>query len=62
MEKEFYIHYAKINARIAETVTTGYHIVVDGETYEKVSRRPAGKRLVRKLRNTQNNLQLSLYA
>lgn len=62
MEKQFYVHYAKINARISDTVLTGYHVVVDGETYEQVSRRPVGKRLVRKLLSTSNNLQLSLYA
>lgn len=62
MDKKYYILYSKINARIAETVLSGYHIKVDDITYERVSRRPLGKKVVKRLLNTSTNEKLVLYA
>ena len=55
-----YIHSGKINGRISPFVTYGYHIVVEGITYELVSKAPPGRRLVRTLSN--ENSRLKLYA
>lgn len=62
MDKKFYILYSKINARISDSVMTGYHIKVDDLTYERVSRRPLGKRVVKRLLNTSTEEKLVLYA
>jgi hypothetical protein len=61
MDKKFYILYSKINARISDAVVPGYHIKFNDETYERISRRPQGKRVFKRLLNTTNNERLVLY-
>jgi len=62
MEKLFFVTSTKINARIAETVIDGRHITVEGLTYQMVSRRPQGRRVLRKLQNLNTNTQITIYA
>lgn len=62
MEKLFFVTSTKINARIAETVIDGNHITVEGLTYQMVSRRPQGRRVLRKLQNLDTNTQITIYA
>ena len=62
MEKLFFVTSTKINARIAETVIDGNHITVEGLTYQMVSRRPQGRRVLRKLHNLDTNTQITIYA
>lgn len=62
MEKLFYVTATKINARIADTVITGKHITIDGYTYERVSRRPLGRRVIRKLKSVDTNTQITIYS
>ena len=62
MNKLFFVPSTKINARIADTVITGQHITVEGLTYQMVSRRPQGRRVLRKLQNLDTNTQITIYA
>ena len=61
MDKKFYILYSKINARISDAVIPGHHIKLNDETYERISRRPQGKRVFKRLLNTVSNERLVLY-
>lgn len=61
MEKSLFVPSSRINARIQETVLSGYHIVIDGYTYEQVSRRPLGRSVARKLINTNTNEKFIIY-
>lgn len=61
MEKSYYVHTPKINARIADTVIPGCHIVIDNLTYQKVSRRPAGKVAFRKMVSIDEREKLILF-
>lgn len=61
MNKLYYINPAKINAKIAETVVSGYHIVVDNQTFEHVSKRPFGKTLKRSLVNEAKQERILIY-
>jgi cytochrome c-type biogenesis protein CcmE len=62
MNKLFFVPSTKINARIAETVITGQHINIAGLTYQMVSKRPQGRRVLRKLQNLDTNTQITIYA
>jgi len=62
MNKLFFVPSTKINARIADTIITGNHITVEGLTYQMVSRRPQGRRVLRKLQNLDTNTQITIYA
>lgn len=62
MNKLFFVPSTKINARIADTVITGQHITIEGLTYQMVSKRPQGRRVLRKLQNLNTNTQITIYA
>lgn len=62
MNKELYISPLRINSRISETVLEGYHIVIDGATYERISRAPIGRRPVQRLINEETNTRITIYA
>jgi len=61
MQKLYFIPSTKINARIADTVLNGYHIIVDGITFEQTSRRPFGKTLRRALINEEKQERILIY-
>ena len=61
MQKLYFIPSTKINARIADTVLNGYHIKVDGITFEQTSRRPFGKTLRRSLINETKQERILIY-
>lgn len=61
MIKLYFIPATKINARISETVLTGYHIKIDGFTFEQVSKRPFGKTLRRSLVNEAKQERILIY-
>jgi len=62
MTKLFFVPSTKINARIADTVITGQHINIAGLTYQMVSKRPQGRRVLRKLQNLNTNTQITIYS
>lgn len=62
MNKLFFVPSTKINARIADTVISGQHITIEGLTYQMVSKRPQGRRVLRKLQNLDTNTQITIYS
>lgn len=62
MEKLYYVTASKINARIADTVIPGYPINMDGYLYEKVRTPPRGRRIVRRLLNTETQTRIVIYS
>lgn len=61
MRKLFFIPTGKINARIAETVIPGGHIVIDKFTYQQLTRRPAGKQIRQRLVNEEKQERILIY-
>lgn len=61
MIKSYYIASTRMNSRIAETVISGQHIVVEGQTYEQVSKRPQGRIPIRYLVNEDKGERLVIY-
>lgn len=61
MKKSFYISSMKMNSIISDTVISGYHIVVDGLTYELLSRRPKNRRVIRKLVGVDTQEEITIY-
>ena len=52
----------KVNAKISDTVITGQHITLEGLTYQMVSRRPIGRRVLRRLLNQSTNTRVVIYS
>lgn len=52
----------KINAKISDTVIPGNHITVEGLTYQMVSKRPLGRRVLRRLQNLSTNTKVVIYS
>ena len=61
MEKSYYIAQHRINARISDSVISGYHIKVGEYVYELISRAPAGRRVLKKFRSLDDKKQLVIY-
>ena len=61
MEKLYYIPQWRMNARIAETVIEGDPISINGTNYERVSRAPIGRQVVRRLRATDEAKRIVIY-
>ncbi len=62
MIESFYIKAAKINARVADLVIDGSHINLEGYRYERLSRRPRGRTIERRLVNENTNERIIIYA
>jgi hypothetical protein len=62
MEKLFYVPAVKMNAKLQETKMEGFHISIDGYTYERLSRRPVGRPITRRLLNTATEEQIVIYS
>ena len=62
MNKLFFVPSTKINARIADTIITGRHITVEGLTYQMVSKRPLGRRVLKRLINESTNTKIVIYS
>lgn len=58
---KYYVFGPKINFKIAETVIDGYHIEVDGYTFEQVSKPPRGRSIYRRLMSMDEQTKLVLY-
>lgn len=62
MNKYYYFPKVKMNARISDMVIDGYPITVEGYLYERVTKRPNGKRTLRKLINQDQTEKIILLA
>ena len=62
MNELFFVPAIKINARIADTVIPGSHIKINDYTYERVSRRPKGISIFKKLLSLDEKTKLTIYS
>jgi len=51
----------KISPKISETVIPGNHIMVEGERYEKLSKKPYGRSIIRTLKSLDEKETITCY-
>ena len=61
MEELYFIPSLKINARVSELAIQGNHIEIEGITYQRLSRKPRGRSVSRKLLNESTNTRIIIY-
>jgi hypothetical protein len=61
MENQFYISKSRMSFKISESHIDGQHITVNGMVYERISKVPTGRRLLRKLVNKDTNVRVKIY-
>lgn len=61
MNEFFYFPAIKINAKIAEIVDEGHHLMIDDYRYERLLRRPKGRSILRRLFNETQNTRIIIY-
>ena len=62
MENSYYVKAAKLTAKISDSIIDGSHIILDRDRYEKVSRKPFGKMIVRNLIKLDKSEKITCYA
>ena len=62
MNKYYYYPKVKMNAKITYMIIDGFPITVEGYLYERVTKRPNGKRTYRKLINKDQTEKIILLA
>lgn len=62
MENSYYVKASKLTAKISDTIIDGHHIMLDRDRYEKVSKKPYGKVIVRNLIKEDNSEKITCYA
>jgi|TARA_R110000803_G_scaffold27212_3_gene63740 hypothetical protein len=61
MTKLYFYPTSKMNARISETIIQGKHIVIDGITFEQLTKRPNNRVVKRKLLNETKQERILIY-
>ena len=59
---EYYLNSSRLTSKTKELVIEGYHIVVEGITYELLSRVPRGRSRVGNLLSTDEKNRIILYS
>jgi hypothetical protein len=62
MEKLFFISKRNITFELEEMIQVGRHITVNGTSYEKIPRRPKGRRILQKLKSMSGDTSIVIYA
>lgn len=62
MEELYYVPSLRINAKISDLVIEGNHIEIEGITYQRLSRKPRGRSIKRKLKSLQSNTRILIYS
>lgn len=62
MNESYFIRATKVNARVADLVIDGQHINIDGYKFEKVSKKPRGRSIERRLQNTNTQERFIIYS
>ena len=62
MEELFYIPSLKVNAKVSDLVIEGNHIEIAGITYQRLSRKPRGRSVKRRLFSEKTNTRILIYA
>ena len=62
MRELFYVPSLRVNSKISDLVIEGNHITIDGTTYQRLSRKPRGRSLKRKLKNIETDTRILIYS
>ena len=62
MRELFYVPSLRINSKISDLVIEGNHITIDGITYQRLSRKPRGRAIKRKLKGLESSTRILIYA
>lgn len=62
MEELFYVPYHRITAKIVDLVEEGNHIILNEITYQKLSRKPRGRMVKRRLQSLDGNTRILIYS
>ena len=61
MTKQYYISRQRVNARISDSLVEGYPVKIGDYTYERISRAPIGRRVLKKFRSLDEQEQIVIY-
>jgi hypothetical protein len=62
MEELFFIPSHRVTPVVVELVEEGNHITLDGLTYQKLSRKPRGRVVRRRLQSTNGDTRILIYS
>ena len=62
MNESYFIRGTKVNARVAELIIEGQYIQIDGYRFEKLSKKPRGRVIERRLQNTNTQERFIIYS
>ena len=62
MNESYFIRGTKVNARVADLIIEGQYIQIDGYRFEKLSKKPRGRVIERKLQNTNTQERFIIYS
>lgn len=62
MEELYYIPSLRITSKVSELVMEGNHIEIAGRTYQRLSKKPRGRSIKRKLVSEQSNTRILIYS
>jgi hypothetical protein len=62
MNESYFIRGTKVNARVADLIVEGQYIQIDGYRFEKLSKKPRGRVIERKLQNTNTQERFIIYS
>tara|TARA_R100001509_G_scaffold159773_1_gene126634 strand:+ start:41 stop:229 length:189 start_codon:yes stop_codon:yes gene_type:complete len=62
MNELYYFPKVRVNAKIAELINPGYHIMIDDYVYENLVRKPKGRSIFRKLRSVDELTSITIYS
>jgi len=62
MEELYYFPSAKVNSKISELINPGHHIQIDDYVYERLSRKPKGRSIFRRLSSLDEKTSITIYS
>tara|TARA_B110000967_G_C18347287_1_gene299568 strand:+ start:215 stop:403 length:189 start_codon:yes stop_codon:yes gene_type:complete len=62
MEELYYVPSMKVNSKVSDLVIEGNHIEIAGITYQRLSRKPRGRSVKRKLSSKESNTRIVIYS
>jgi|TARA_B110000908_G_scaffold46387_1_gene56546 hypothetical protein len=62
MEELYYVPSMKVNSKVSDLVIEGNHIEIAGITYQRLSRKPRGRSVKRKLISKESNTRIVIYS
>lgn len=61
MTELYYVPSLKVSAKVADLVQEGYHIEIEGITYQRLSKKPRGRSIQRTFITTDETIKKIIY-